>query len=300
MGIPLIQVCYVRLGTQDVEQGARFAADILGLERVPTDDGEAPFRSDDLLHRLCLTKGLPGEQSVGLELPDESCVASAKAALEERGFAVREATADECKRRFVRQALFTADGSGNAIELVIRPACSGRRYFPSRDAGITGLQGVGLRSTDITRDLEFWTCVFDAAISDRVGDVTYLRIDSRHHRVALYPSERRGILYISLDVESLDSVMQSNYFLRDRQIKIVHGPGKETASGQVFVRFQGPEGNLFSFVHGMRDIDAKWRPRQFSPQRESVCAWGSEPAEVPELDLGRHTDTAHKQAGRPT
>ncbi|MBR0899041.1 VOC family protein [Bradyrhizobium tropiciagri] len=281
--IPLAQVCYVRLGTRAIEESARFATEILGLQRVTTDNGEAAFRSDALSHRICLTKESPDDQSVGIELLDETFIAPARDTLEARGFVVRDATADECRRRFVRQALITMDGSGNSIELVARPAHSGRRYFPSRDAGIVGFQGVGLRSTNLARDLEFWTTVLGANVADRVGDVCYLQIDARHHRIALYPSERKGVLDVSLEVESLDCVMQSKYFLQDRQVRIVHGPGKETASDQVFLRFLSPDGYVFSYVHGMQDVDLKRRPRQYQLRPESFCSWGSEASDLPEL-----------------
>jgi 2,3-dihydroxy-p-cumate/2,3-dihydroxybenzoate 3,4-dioxygenase len=283
MRLPIIGVSYVRLGTRHVEESARFASDVLGLQRVKTDNGEATFRSDSFYHRVCLTKGAVEEQSVGLELPDESYFEPAKAALTAAGFSVREGNVDECKRRFVRACLFTQDGSGNCIELVTRPEQSGRRYFPSRDAGITGFHGVSLRSTALKRDIEFWTDVFDVQVSDRVGEIVYLRIDSKHHRIALYPSKRKGILDVALNVESLDSIMQANYFLRERQIKVVHGPGRETASDQLFIRFEGPEGYIFSYVHGMRDVEPKERARQFLPEAKSLCSWGSECTDLPEL-----------------
>jgi 2,3-dihydroxy-p-cumate/2,3-dihydroxybenzoate 3,4-dioxygenase len=52
----------------------------------------------------------------------------------------------------------------------------------------------------------------------------------------------------------MDAVMQSNYFVQERQIKIVQGPGREPASGQIFLRFAGPEGYVFSYGYGLRDI----------------------------------------------
>jgi 2,3-dihydroxy-p-cumate/2,3-dihydroxybenzoate 3,4-dioxygenase len=283
--IPIVQVCYLRLGSRKIEESARFATDVLGLQRVGAVDGDIALRSDHLYHRICLTEGPPEQQSIGLELPDETYLEPARAALLAAGFPVRDADANECKRRYIRQALITQDGSGNVIELVTRPAHSGRRYFPSRDAGITGLQGIGLRSTDLAKDLQFWTQLLDARISDRVGEITYLRIDDRHHRIALYPSKRRGVMEVALDVENFDCVMQSNYFLKERQLKILHGPGRETASDQTFIRFQGPEDCLFSYVYGMRQPKAGERPRQFVLKPESLCAWGSECADIPELSL---------------
>jgi 2,3-dihydroxy-p-cumate/2,3-dihydroxybenzoate 3,4-dioxygenase len=283
---PIAQVCYVRLGSPMIDEAARFAGDILGLQRVATTDGEIAFRSDHLYQRICLTDGPAERQSIGLELLDDSFFEVAKAALVQGGFPFEEADADACKRRHVRQALLTHDGSGNAVDLVVRPAHSGRRYFPSRDAGVTGFQGVGLRSTNIARDVVFWTEVLNAQISDRVGDITYLRIDGRHHRIVLYPSKQKGILDVSFDVESFDCVMQSHYFLKERQVKILQGPGRETVSGQTFLRFQGPENMVFSYVHGMDDIDSSSRrARQYALGVNSLCSWGSECADVPELAI---------------
>lgn len=278
----IVQVCYVRLGTSNLEDSARFAREIVGLERVGGADGEAAFRSDNMYHRICLTEGKPEQQSIGVELSNDAEFDAAKRALVSADFPVREANADECKRRHVRRALITQDGSGNEIDLVVRPAHSGRRHFPFRDAGIVGFQGVGLRSTVLAKDLQFWTEVLNARISDRVGDITYLQIDDRHHRIVLYPSKRKGIFDIALDVESFDCVMQGNYFMKERQIKVLQGPGRETSSGQTFLRFEGPDNMMFSYVHGMDDIGAR-RPRQFKLRDDSLCSWGSPCADVLEL-----------------
>jgi 2,3-dihydroxy-p-cumate/2,3-dihydroxybenzoate 3,4-dioxygenase len=160
---------------------------------------------------------------------------------------------------------------------------SGRRYFPSRDAGVTGLQGVGLRSRAMTDDLKLWTAILGATITDRVGEITYLGIDQMHHRVALYPSDQAGLVYVSYGVESMDAQMQNNYFAEERQIKILHGPGREPASGQMFVRFAGPEGYVFSYGYGLEDLQPDHRPRQFTLEASSLCEWGSRCADIAEL-----------------
>jgi 2,3-dihydroxy-p-cumate/2,3-dihydroxybenzoate 3,4-dioxygenase len=280
---PLIALSYVRLAVQQPLPAAAFATDILGLQPVP-DKQALLFRSDDRYHTLSLVPP-PATSSVGVEVADEAALERIERALGQDGFTVRQASPEECKQRFVRDALIANDASDNEIDLVLRPTTSGRRYFPSRDAGITGLQGVGLRSCRLKDDQRLWTSVLGAEISDWAGDVTYLRIDQKHHRLALYPSDRPGILYVSYGVESLDAIMQSHYFVQERQIRVVHGPGREPASGQIFVRFEGPEGHLFSYTHGLNDIEPGRRPRQFSAHASSLCEWGSECQGVPELQL---------------
>ncbi|HEX9470741.1 MAG TPA: VOC family protein, partial [Bradyrhizobium sp.] len=196
------------------------------------------------------------------------------------------ASAQDCQLRYVQAALLASDGSGNSIDLVARPTQSGRRYFPSRDAGITQLHGVGMRSIDLPKDLQFWKAL-GAEVSDWVGDIAYLRIDGLHHRVALYPASKPGLLYAAFEVETLDNIMQNSYFMQERQIRIVQGPGREPCSKQIFLHVEGPDGIIFSYVNGMSEIGiARRAARQFPLAAESLCEWGSDAKDVPELSAG--------------
>lgn len=280
---PAVQLCYVRLAVSQPQAAAAFVTEILGLQHVPNELEPFLFRSDQRYHTLCLATGIL-KSSIGIEIAGEPELDRIAEILAAGGFCTREATGEECAQRFVRRALIVEDTTGNEIDLVLRPAQSGRRYFPGRDAGVTGLQSVGLRSRAMKDDLRLWT-MLGAQVSDRAGDVTYLRFDQKHHRIALYPSGRAGIVYVSYGVESMDAIMQSNYFIQERQIKIVHGPGRDPASGQIFLRFEGPEGHVFSYAHGLGDIEPGHRPRQFSAHPSSLCQWGSECQDIPELSL---------------
>ncbi|MES5481817.1 VOC family protein [Bradyrhizobium sp. INPA03-11B] len=269
------------MAVREPQPAAAFATDILGLQPVP-DKQALLFRSDDRYHTLSLIPATDSS-SIGIEVSDEAVLERVEHALRNDGFTARRGSPDECKQRFVRDALIVQDATGNEIDLVLRPSQSGRRYFPSRDAGITGLEGVGLRSVKPKDDQKLWTSILGARISDWAGDVAYLGIDRKHHRIALYPSDRPGILYVSYGVESLDSIMQGHYFVQERQIKILHGPGREPASGQIFLRFEGPEGYVFCYTHGLNDIDPDHHPRQFAAHPSSLCEWGSQCHGIPEL-----------------
>lgn len=276
-------VSYVRIEMSEPQAGARFASDIFGLQRVAEIDGEIAFRSDDRFRTLSIGQGPDRGSSVGIELWDEAALDTAAARLRDAGFAFTKATAEDCRRRYVQTALLAQDGSGNAIDLIVRPTQSGRRYFPARDAGITGFHNVGLRSTDVKRDLNFWHAL-GATVSDWVGDIAYLRIDNLHHRIALYPSQRSGLLYAAFEVEALDQLMQNRYFMQEHQVRIAQGPGREPASQQLFLHVEGPDGVILSYVSGMAEAGSKSRPpRQFPFTAQSLCAFGSEANGVPEL-----------------
>jgi 2,3-dihydroxy-p-cumate/2,3-dihydroxybenzoate 3,4-dioxygenase len=280
---PLVaSVCYVRHAVSEPQACARFVSDIFGLQQVADQDGELAFRSDDRFRTVSLSRD-PDGGSVGIEVWDEASLEEIGNRLREHGFAVRTANPDECRRRYVQSALLIEDASGNRIDLVTRPTRSGRRYFPPRDAGIVEFQGIGLCSTDHVRDLAFWR-LLGAEVTDWVGDIAYLRIDNLHHRIALYPSRRNGLLYAAFEVEGLDQIMQNSYFMQENQVKIVQGPGLQSASRQIFLHVEGPDGLILSYVNGIAEVGEKPRPpRQFPLTATSLCNWGSESKGVPEL-----------------
>ena len=282
--LPLItSVCYVRLAVSEPSASARFMSDIFGLQRVADQDGEIAFRSDDRFRTVSLGRNSADGASVGVEVWDDKALEEIGRRLRDLGFDVSEATSGECRRRYVQSALLAEDASRNRIDLVVRPSRSGRRYFPARDAGIVAFHGVGLRTTDHIRDLAFWKAL-GAEVSDFVGDIAYLRIDGMHHRVALYPSKRNGLLYAAFEVEALDQIMQSSYFMQESQIRILQGPGRQPASRQIFLHVEGPDGLIFSYINGMAEVGDRPRlARQFPLHPTSLCDWGSESKDVPEL-----------------
>jgi 2,3-dihydroxy-p-cumate/2,3-dihydroxybenzoate 3,4-dioxygenase len=278
--INLKDVSYVRLGTPDMESAEAFATSCLGLQVAERATKALYLRSDDRSHTLCYTEGDPSDQAVGFEVEDEDCLQQAAATLERLGHRVHGGSADEAARRKVRAFIGFDDPSGNHIELVVRPERSGRRYFASRDAGITGFSHIGLNSTDPARDERFWTEVCNARVSDRIGDIPLMRVNAIHHTIALVRAPKAGIQHVNHQVESSDDVLRSYYFLSERRVPIVFGPGRHPTSGARFLYFTGPDGMVFEYSVGVDEIEdeATHRPRQFGFEPTSFCMWGSKPA----------------------
>ena len=282
--ISLKDIRYVRLGTANLDDAVRYATQILGLELVRRDRGNAYLRADDRDHTLAYTAGNPRDQSVAFEIGSGRELEAAAAELDNAGHRVRAGTRLECEQRQVDSLIMFEDPSGNAIELVARPAHSGRRYFPSRDAGITSFSHIGLHSIAPRKDEAFWTTVCNARVSDWIGEAPLLRIDPVHHRVALFPSQRSGVQHINHQVESIDDVMRSYYFLREKNVRIRFGPGRHPTSGAMFLYFEGPDGMIYEYSCGVRHItdEEGYRPRQFPAHNSSYCAWGAVP-DIPEF-----------------
>lgn len=281
--IQLQDIRYVRIGTRDLDAASRFAQDYLGLMPAGRETKSAYFKSDNRDHTLCYIEADPSVTAVGIELADPLALDQAAAELEQAGYAVWRGTADDAEHRRVREVIFTRDPSGNEIELVARPYHSGIRYHGTRDAGVTGFNHIGLKSNRLAEDERFWTRLCSARVSDWIGDAALLRMTAIHHAIALFPSPGRGVQHINHQVASFDDVMRNWYFLRERQVRIVFGPGRHATSGAVFLYFEGPDGMVYEYSCGVTEVDeATWRPRQFPFTAASFCVWGARP-DIPEF-----------------
>jgi 2,3-dihydroxy-p-cumate/2,3-dihydroxybenzoate 3,4-dioxygenase len=286
--INLRDVSYVRLGSRDLESAETFATSCLGLQVAERGRKALYLRSDDRSHTLCYTEGDPADQAVGFEIEDEASLQEAATTLESLGHHVEAGPAEEAQKRKVRAFIGFRDPSGNHIELVVRPERNGRRYFAARDAGITGFSHIGLNSTDPARDERFWTQVCNARVSDRIGDIPLMRVSAIHHTIALVRATHAGIQHVNHQVQTSDDVLRSYYFLSERRVPIVFGPGRHPTSGARFLYFKGPDGMVFEYSVGVDEVadDASHQPRQFGFEPSSLCMWGSKPAGI-ELPTGR-------------
>jgi 2,3-dihydroxy-p-cumate/2,3-dihydroxybenzoate 3,4-dioxygenase len=281
--ISIEQLRYIRLGTPDLDRAVDFASRVVGLELVGRDDDQAWFRSDYRDHTLVFFAGDEADQTLGIEVRDQALLESARADLEAAGLPAADGDEVGRKARKVKDYVTFMSPGGLRIDLVLRPLHSGWRYFPARDAGITSFHGVAIRSTDIQRDERLWTAMLSGLVSDWVGEAAYIRTDDRHHRVSLHPSTTGGLLEIQFEIEGLDHLMQNAYWLRSAQVKLLHGPGRQPASGQIFLTFQGVGSVAFGYVaEGERCApdQPKRLPRQFAHARSSFCAWSSECAMI--------------------
>lgn len=282
--INLQDVVYVRLGTRDRELATDYVTGILGLEVAERAKGSISFKSDEREHTLTYVDGDPADQAVAFAVSDAAELDSAAAQLEKLGHAVQLGTAAEADARRVKGFIAFKDPSGNRIELVYRPAYAGQRYHGTRDAGITSFSHVGLCTTDAVRDERFWTTVCSARVSDRIGDVPLLRIDEVHHSIALFPSSKPGVQHINHQVETGDDVMRSYYFLKERNVRVVFGPGRHPTSSARFLYFEGPDGMVYEYSSGVREIadEMLYREGQFPFSNKGFCQWGAAP-DIPEF-----------------
>ncbi len=267
---------YLRVNVDNLDEAARFARDVFGLQPADRDDARAMFRSDDRNYALCLSTAGDGE-AIALTVAREEDLGALKARLETIGYAPAFLNADAARQRQAKAVLAVIAPNGVTVEIVWRPLESGWRYHGPRDAGITDFSAVQLACTDVAANEIFFVKGLGLTVSDWVGEVAYLSLDEAHHRIALYPSARDGILGAAFEVDAKDSLMRNWYFIQKSQLPVVAGPDRQAASGAMYVTTRGPRGLLMSYMTGMEkgpQIEARG-PRQFADTAQSHGMWGS-------------------------
>lgn len=277
--INLHDIRYVRLGTPDIESAETFARDMLGLQVSRRENGAVYFRSDLRDHTLCYFEGDPTDHTSAFQVLTSDELEAGGALLDREGYAVREGTKEECEQRRVKRFIEFKDPTGNKIELVLRPEANSWPIQYGRPAGLDGFSHIGLCTTDPQRDEAFWTKLLSARVSDWIGDAPLLRIDEIHHKIALFPTTHAGVQHVNHQVHSIDDIMRAYYFLREKQVRIVFGPGRHPTSGAIFLYFEGPDGMVYEYSTGVSHItdEEGHVARQFPFHPDGFCIWGSKP-----------------------
>jgi 2,3-dihydroxy-p-cumate/2,3-dihydroxybenzoate 3,4-dioxygenase len=276
--IELTDVAYVRSGAADLAAAVDFATGIVGLELTDGDEpGVAHLRADAYHHCLALVEGASGVIATGFTVADADALALAESELERHGFRSTRGGPQECRSRRVSEFIGFDDPFGNRIELVHGKQTISRPVRLSRDSGITEFGHLCLDAPDVHEAHRFWSTVFNARVSDWIGDAAcLLRIDPVHHKLAVFRGDKPGLCHMNFQVAELDDVFRNWHFLLDHDVEIEMGPGRHPQSGAIFLYFQGPEGFTYEYSFGVRRItdEAAWRPRFFDPaERGAIDMW---------------------------
>ncbi|UYV39442.1 VOC family protein [Rhodobacteraceae bacterium D3-12] len=282
MSAPYRDLRYLRQPVLNLEDAEKFGREVLGLQLEDSTEQARYFRSDSRNHALCFTEG--GVPSVALTVAEKADLDRVFDQLSEAGYAPRWLSDDEAEQRQIKTGITVSAPNEVQVDIVWRPLTSGWPFHGARHTGLTELQAVQLACTDIQANETFWTKGIGGTVSDWAGRAAFINIDGAHHRIALYPSERDGVLGITFGVQETEDVMRNWYVMQKLQLPVAHGPGRQPTSGACFVTMRGVGEILYSYATAMAPPNATG-PRQFPDTALSHCAWGS-PSTLAEFNGG--------------
>jgi 2,3-dihydroxy-p-cumate/2,3-dihydroxybenzoate 3,4-dioxygenase len=276
--IELRDIAYVRSGVADLAKAVDFATRIVGLELAEqAEPGVAHLRADHRHHCLALVEGPSGVIASGFEVADDDALAAAEAELEKAGYRVQRGSRDEARSRRVRNVIGFDDPFGNRLELVSQQESITRPVRFARLAGIAEFGHLCLDAPDVHEAYRFWSSMFNARVSDWIGDAACLiRFDPVHHKLAVFQGAEPGVCHVNFQVDSIDDVFRNWHFLVDNGVEIIQGPGRHPQSTAIFLYFLGPENLTYEYSFGVQRIvdEQAWRPRTFDPAEPgSIDMW---------------------------
>ena len=253
---------YLVASARKLTDWKRFACEAIGLHLASATENQLAFRMDEHARRLVIERGDTNDVvAMGWQVKDQETLYIVLQRLAERNVSVELVQGDQAAERGVVFLYRFAGPKGLFIELFLEPLID-RTPLKILSSGFkigrAGLGHVSVMSRERDRTIAFWQKLFDARISDRIEissgkrvalDVTFLRMNERHHSVAI--AATRGpridmfptrVQHANIEVSTLDDLTST--FERCQQLgyKISRNIGRHPNDKELSFYLPTPSG----------------------------------------------------------
>ncbi len=222
-----VHLGYVVIETQRFADWRRFGRDAVGLQVDETLSDTMRFRLDDHGCRFLLQRG-PAEDvtALGWELDDHDVFDAVAARITAHGVALTEGGAEDAVLRGVERLARFPGPNGLMQEIYTRPHVSHTApVLLAKEGFVTGESGLGhvaIVSKHPHQMHGYYRTVFDARLSDYIDEtisglkfkIRFLRVNERHHSVAIASVNRlpikpirTRIQHVNIQVTALDDMV---------------------------------------------------------------------------------------------
>jgi catechol 2,3-dioxygenase-like lactoylglutathione lyase family enzyme len=123
-----------------------------------------------------------------------------------------------------------------------------------------------LFTTDVDRQIDFYTRVLGLKLSDRVKSlIAFMRCTTDHHNLAFLTSKGPGFHHASFQVGSVDEIALGAAHMRDSGWQMGWGLGRHVIGSNYFYYTRDPWGSFAEYYHDLDYIpeECAWVPRDF-------------------------------------
>lgn len=288
-----VSLGYIVVESRRRDSWKSFLKDGLGLHLAAEDAGGLAFRMDDHARRLIVRPG-PAEDvvAIGIELRDAAALQTALDRLKQRRIETEDGTAESCALRGVSRFLRVKGPKGLPLELFVGAHASSEPLSMLSSGFVTGAGGMGhvamtTRLPDMARN--FWREIFDARLSDEIVenlagvtlDIGFLRLNERHHSVALAAVRgvridpiRTKVQHFNLLAASLDDVVQAFRRCKALGFEMAHEIGQHPNDKEISFYVLSPSGFEVELGCDALTVDeAGWNPTSY----QGISLWGHKP-----------------------
>lgn len=287
------RIGYLLIESEHLTKWREFAIDGIGMHLEHEDGDSLALRIDAHSRRLIIRRGKAEDcTAIGIQLLSEAALTEVKNRLDHHGIEVTCGSDAEATLRGVKAFWSFTGPKGQQIEiftdaiLTERPLdmlCSG---FVTSDSG---MGHVAITSKHPEKILGFWRDIFDARISDYIEqgiagvtlDITFLRLNERHHSVAIAATRgarmdpiRTRIQHMNLLVNSREDLTSAYTRLKTLGYEMAHEIGQHPNDKEMSFYVLTPSGFEFELGWDALIVDESiWTIANY----DRISIWGHGP-----------------------
>lgn len=288
-----VHLGHVVIETERFADWRRFGTDAIGMHCDEPGTGLMRFRLDERECRFLLRRG-PAEDVVatGWHVDDHAAFERIEARVRAHGVPVVEGSAEEARLRGVERLLRFPGPKGIAQEICTTPVTSAEPLKMLASGWVTADSGMGhiaITSTRPTLLRGYFDTVFDARLTDCIDEtisgvklkIRFLRVDERHHSIAIaavrgLPVDpvRTRVQHLNIQAASLDDVARSYQRVCELGFEMALSVGQHTNDKELSYYARTPSG--FEWEVGWNPVvidESTWEPAT----HQGISVWGHLP-----------------------
>ncbi|GAB5896367.1 VOC family protein [Mycolicibacterium mageritense] len=303
-----VRLGYIVIETERFGDWRRFGRDAIGLHVDETLADVLRFRLDDAECRFVLHRG-PAEDvvAIGWELDDHAAFDTVLGRLRVPGVPVSTGSDEEAALRGVERFVRFPGPNGLTQEIFTRARTAAIPLDMVVSQFVTGEFGMGHVAVTSKKPHQmrgYYSTLFDARLSDYIDEtmsgvklkIRFLRVNPRHHTVAIASAKRlplnpirTRVQHLNVQVATLDDMTDAYLRVRRLGFDMALGVGQHTNDRELSFYAVTPSG--FEWEVGWNPIvvdENSWQPTT----HQGISLWGH----TPELTLADRLGLARNGA----
>ncbi|TGL49521.1 extradiol ring-cleavage dioxygenase [Leptospira wolffii] len=289
---------YVIIESERLDRWLTFGKDAIGLQAEYLSEDALSFRIDRHTRRFLIRKGSSEDfTALGFQIQDRNSLNRILEILKKKNVEVRKGSGVEAELRGVDSFWEFSGPKGLKIEMFTDPILTDIPLDMLSGGFVTdqfGMGHVAMVSKHPEKLIGFWQEVFGARVSDFIEqkmsgvtlDITFLRMNPRHHSIAV--AATRGlrldpiptrIQHLNIEAKNLEDMTGAYLRCRNLGFEIARGIGQHPNDLELSFYVITPSG--FELEVGWNPIsvnELNWKENQY----KGISDWGHRP-EIPML-----------------
>lgn len=286
-----VHLGYVVIESERFGDWRRFGRDAIGMHLDDALPDVLRFRLDDHACRFLVERGAAEDvTALGWQVDDHSTFDVILDRVTRHGVVVTEGTGEEAALRGVERLVRFPGPNGLRQEIFTRPCTNGSPLeMAVRGGFVTGEAGLGHVAVTSTKPHQvhgYYDTVFDARLTDFIDEtisglkfkIRFLRVNQRHHSIAIAAVNRLPInpirtrvQHVNIQVADLDDMTASYQRINDLGFAMALGVGQHTNDRELSFYAITPSG--FEWEVGWNPIvvnESTWEPTTY----QGISIWG--------------------------